>query len=30
MLKELAVFPALEGFRGLVMDPERLAELVAA
>jgi len=29
MLKELAVFPALEGFRGFVMDPAGLAELVA-
>jgi hypothetical protein len=29
MLKELAVFPALEGFRGLVMDPAGLAALVA-
>jgi len=29
MLKELAVYPALEGFRGPAMDPAGLAELVA-
>ena len=29
MLKELAVYPALEGFRGPAMDPAELAELIA-
>jgi hypothetical protein len=28
MLKELTVFPALEGFRGLVMDPQGLADAI--
>jgi hypothetical protein len=30
MLRELSVYPALGGFRGLTMDPEGLAEVVAA
>ena len=30
MLMELAVYPALEGFRGPAMDPAGLAELVAS
>ena len=30
MLRELAVYPALGGFRGLAMDADSLAEVVAA
>jgi len=29
LLKELAVFPALKGFRGQIMDPEGLARVIA-